>query len=47
MKTCLFAMLLSNQADHNSTDSESCVMINVIIDVIINVIINVNSKKFL
>jgi len=29
MKTHLFAMLLSNQADHDSTDLKSYVMINV------------------
>jgi len=47
MKTHLFAMLLSNQADHDLTDLKSHVMINVMINVIINVIINVNLKKFL
>ncbi len=42
MKTHLFAVLLSNQADRDSTDLKSCVMICVY-----DVMINVNSKKFL
>ena len=41
MKTCLFTVLLSNQADCDSTDLKSRVMISVC------VMINVNSKKFL
>jgi len=41
MKTHLFAMLLSNQADHDSTNLKLCVMIYVY------VMINVNSKKLL
>ncbi len=42
MKIHLFAMLLSNRADRDLTDSKSRVMICVC-----DVIINVNSKKFL
>jgi len=41
MKIHLFAMLLSNQADHDSTDSKLHVMIYVCM------MINVNSKKLL
>ncbi len=41
MKTRLFTMLLSNQADHDLTDLKSHVMISVY------VMININSKKFL